>query len=278
MSSLRQHIHATAVDVMGVPVHNIPVQTVLDAIQQATEQRQRLVLAYANIHAINLTFNQPDVHHFFSRFADIVFCDGYGVMLGAWLMGQRLSYRFTPPDWIDDLCALCVQQNLSLYLVGAEDGVAASAAANLQQRYPALQVAGTHHGYFDKAPDHPQNRAVVDEINAANADILIVGFGMPAQEVWLLDNHAALNPTVFIPVGAMLDYVAGARRRGPKLLTDNGLEWLTRLIGEPRRLWRRYIIGIPVFLGRALAHRAKKNAAPPATVMPPRRSPDQHLP
>jgi N-acetylglucosaminyldiphosphoundecaprenol N-acetyl-beta-D-mannosaminyltransferase len=126
----------------------------------------------------------------------------------------------------------------------------------LRERYPSLEIAGTHHGYFDKDPTSVSNSHVVELINSASPDILLVGFGMPIQEQWLKDNWETIEARAAITGGAVLDYTSGALRRGPRLLTDHGLEWLARLLIEPRRLWRRYVIGNPMFLARVLRQRS----------------------
>lgn len=149
---------------------------------------------------------------------------------------------------------------ISPFFLGARPGVANKAAARLRESYPDLNIAGVQHGYFDHAPGSPENEAVVQEINAANPDVLIVGFGMPLQERWIKDNWERLSAKVVIPLGAMLDYLSGDFlsgdiRRGPPIMRNNGFEWLARLLVDPRRLWRRYIFGNPLFLLRVLRQR-----------------------
>jgi N-acetylglucosaminyldiphosphoundecaprenol N-acetyl-beta-D-mannosaminyltransferase len=97
-----------------------------------------------------------------------------------------------------------------------------------------------------------ENEAVVQEINGARPDILLVGMGMPLQEYWLIENRDGLEVSVVLTGGAVLDYVPRGLRPGPRVLTDNGFEWLARLLVEPRRLWRRYLFGTPLFLLRVL--------------------------
>ena len=121
----------------------------------------------------------------------------------------------------------------------------------MKERYPELEIAGVRHGYFDRS----ENEAVVEEINAAAPDILLVGLGMPLQERWLMENRQRLDVGVALTGGAVFDYVSGRVRRGPRLLTRGGLEWLARLLAEPRRLWRRYLVGNPLFLLRVLRQR-----------------------
>jgi N-acetylglucosaminyldiphosphoundecaprenol N-acetyl-beta-D-mannosaminyltransferase len=102
-----------------------------------------------------------------------------------------------------------------------------------------------HHGHFQK--DVASSLPVIDVVNRSGAAVLLVGFGMPLQEEWITLHRSELRPLVVFTVGAMFDYVAGTVRRGPRLLTAHGFEWLTRLVIEPRRLWRRYLLGLPEF-------------------------------
>jgi N-acetylglucosaminyldiphosphoundecaprenol N-acetyl-beta-D-mannosaminyltransferase len=129
-------------------------------------------------------------------------------------------------------------------------------------RHPGLDISGIHHGHFDHTPGSRENEAVVRRVNAARPDILIVGLGMPLQERWLMENRHTIDAGVALTGGAVFDYVSGGLRRGPRLLTDNGFEWLARLLIEPRRLWRRYLIGNPLFLLRVLGQRLGKEPSP----------------
>jgi N-acetylglucosaminyldiphosphoundecaprenol N-acetyl-beta-D-mannosaminyltransferase len=135
--------------------------------------------------------------------------------------------------------------------------VADKAAANLKARYPDLRIVGTHHGYFDKTQGCAENEAVIEQINTVKPNILIVGFGMPLQERWLMENWDRIDANVALTGGAVFDYVSGELRRAPRWMTENGLEWLGRLIIEPRRLWKRYLIGNPIFLWRVLKQRLR---------------------
>ena len=150
-------------------------------------------------------------------------------MLAAWLLGQRIPERITYADWAWRLAAFAEAEGLSLYLLGARPGVAQEAARRLQARYPDLEIVGVRHGFFDNAAGSPENEAVVREINGARPDILLVGMGMPLQEYWLMENRDGLEVGVALTGGAVFDYVSGGLRRGPRVLTDNGFEWLAPL-------------------------------------------------
>ncbi len=216
-------------------------------------ERHALVLN-ANVHCLNLAYGDPALRNFLNE-AEVVFCDGAGVMLAARLFGRRIPERITYADWIWRLAAYAAAEGFSLYFLGARPGVAEKAAEKLAERHPGLKVSGVRHGYFDRTAGSGENEAVIRQINAAAPDILLVGFGMPLQERWLMENWRRIDARVALTGGAVFDYVSGELRRGPRILTDNGFEWLARLLVEPRRLWRRYIVGNPVFLLRVLRQR-----------------------
>jgi N-acetylglucosaminyldiphosphoundecaprenol N-acetyl-beta-D-mannosaminyltransferase len=158
-------------------------------------------------------------------------------------------------DFIWDLAAFAEPRGFRLFFLGARPGVAERAAERLRRRYPALQIAGTQHGYFSPAAGDPEHEAVLARMAASRADILLVGMGMPRQERWIGDNWERLSATVIMTAGAVFDYASGHLRRPPPVFSRTGLEWLGRLLIEPRRLWRRYLIGNPLFLWRVLRQR-----------------------
>lgn len=240
------------IHLLGVPIHPLTQTQLLETIFAAIPARQRRIISYANVHTINLAQESDFFRAYLNQTADIVFCDGFGVKWGAKLAGLHIPERYTPPDWLATLCAGCVQRDHSLYFLGAKPTVADRAADTLRAQIPGLQIVGTHHGYFDKSPNSDENAAVLDAINAANPDVLVVGFGMPTQERWITDNHHRIDAPIILTVGAAFDYIAGETVRAPKWMTDNGLEWLGRLLIEPRRLWHRYLVGNPVFIYRVL--------------------------
>ena len=241
------------VEVLGVGVDAVTVEGLHAEIRRLVRRRGGVVLN-ANAHCLNLCYGDPALRRFFGG-ADLVFCDGAGVRLAARVLGGRIPERITYADWLPRLATFAEEEDLSLFFLGARPGVAGKAAERLRRTHPDVKVAGVRHGFFDPAVDGPENGAVVAEINASAPDILLLGLGMPLQERWLMENRHKLNFGVALTGGAVFDYAAGNLRRGPRLLTDNGLEWLARLLIEPRRLWRRYLFGNPLFVARVLRQR-----------------------
>jgi N-acetylglucosaminyldiphosphoundecaprenol N-acetyl-beta-D-mannosaminyltransferase len=181
--------------------------------------------------------------------ADTVYCDGTGVVLAARLIGQTIPERMTGADWVEDLCRTAVERDLSLYLLGGAPEAVHGAAATLRRRHPGLHIVGEKAGY-DVGP------SVVDAINKQRPDILLVGMGTPRQEKWIARYRLALDVPVVWAVGGLFDFVSGRIPRGPRWMTQHGLAWLCRLMVEPHRLWRRYLLGNPRFLWRVLASHA----------------------
>lgn len=242
------------IELLGIRVHPVTVAELHRYLADHIHQRRRALVFHANVHALNLAVAHSGFHAALNR-ADLIFPDGAGVVLGARALGGCLPARITYADWLWQLAEFAAQQGFSLFLLGAKPGVAEQAAAKLVAHAPMLRIAGTHHGYFDKFTASAESDAVLQAINTARPDILLVCFGMPQQELWLVQNWERLNAYVGLTGGAALDYISGNLQRGPKWMTDHGFEWLARMIIEPRRLWKRYVLGNPLFLWRVFMQR-----------------------
>lgn len=240
------------VEILGVGVDRMSADELRAEILRVVREGERALVMHVNAHGLNLAYHRPWLRETLNS-AEVVFCDGAGVVLAARMLGRPSLERFTHADEMWRLAEFAEKHDLSLFFLGALPGVAEEAAVRLREKHPGLKVAGVRHGYFDKSVGSPENEAVVAEINASRPNVLVVGFGMPIQERWLRQNWDRLDGVdVAMTLGAIFDYVSGELKRGPRLLVDNGLESVARLIVEPRRLWRRYVVGNPLFLLRVL--------------------------
>lgn len=239
--------------ILGVRVDLISPDELIEYMLLIVHDRRKAIIAYANVHTINIAYKLGWFKDIINQ-SQVVFCDGYGVAWAAYFLYRKILQRATPPDWFDQLASECAEKGISMFFLGARQEAIEKAAAVLKEKFPRLKIAGVQHGYFDKEPMSFENQAVLDKINKLRPDIVVVGFGMPAQEKWISDNWGDLQVRVALPVGAMFDYLAGEVERAPRWMTDNGLEWLGRLLIEPGRLWRRYVIGNPLFVWRIFIH------------------------
>ena len=245
-------------DIFGIAVETEPPAVLLRRILAWAEHGERRRVSYVNAHVLNQSLSNPDLGQAL-RASDLVYCDGYGVRLAARLIGLTVPYRMTGADWIWGVAALCQKSERSLYLLGSDPGSSAEAAAALRRWYPTLDVRGTHHGYFGLETAHSER--VLEHIAEHRPDVLLVGMGTPQQEMWVDRNWDRIDASVVWTVGALFDYVAGRVPRAPHWIADNGLEWIFRLAVEPRRMWRRYLLGNPAFLYRVLDERRRRHAA-----------------
>ena len=230
---------------MGVRIDDVTEAELVDAVTDAIARRARLDVVNANAHLVNLAQSRPWLIDLFDC-AGVAFCDGAGVQLATWLRTGHRPARHTPPQWIHQLGRRLAAKGATVFWLGG-DPDAVEAAATRMEATTGLRCVGRHHGFFDMTPGAPANEAVLAAINQAAPDLLLINMGMPRQERWLYDNRARLTVPVVITAGALVDHVAGLVRRPPRWVTDAGLEWLVRLLIEPRRLWRRYLLGLPLF-------------------------------
>ncbi|MEO1146054.1 MAG: WecB/TagA/CpsF family glycosyltransferase [Cyanobacteria bacterium J06638_22] len=259
---LTQDLGFPDIVVLQTRFHQLTCCDLIEYVTSVPQPSPKKIIANVNVRAMNFACDLPWYRDFINR-ADVVFCDGFGVLLAAKLNGYDLQseHRMTCPDYIENLAKSCEKQGRSLFLLAGQPGVVETAIAKLKAIAPGLKIDG-HHGFFDKTG--AENEAVIEKVNQFKPDLLYVGFGMPTQERWILDNIDKIDARVFLPLGACLDFYTGTVRRGPKWLTDNGLEWLSRLLIEPRRLWSRYILGNTRFFLRVFQELCWKALAPKA--------------
>ena len=244
-------------ELFGIDVETAPPAELLRTILAWASNGGRRRVSYVNAHVLNQSLSNPQLRRAL-RESDLVYCDGYGVRLAARLIGLPVPHRMTGADWIWGIAAMCQESGRSMYLLGSEPGASTEAAAKLRRWYPRLDVRGTHHGFFDL--DGPHSERVLEHIAENPPDVLLVGMGTPQQEMWVEANRDRIDASVVWTVGALFDYVAGRVPRAPHWIADNGLEWIFRLVVEPRRMWRRYLLGNPAFLYRVLAERRSRAA------------------
>lgn len=241
-----------AVELLGVRIHVVDRSSLLEEIERAAALGIRRFIANVNVHAMNLAWKDAEFREVLNN-VHMVFVDGSGVRVAGRLCGADVGERLTPADWIDDVFEACSANGWSIFWLGDTEEVATDFERELARRHPGCRLAGHHHGFFDKVG--PESDAVVDVINRSGATVLLAGMSMPIQEKWLWLNRHHLRPTILLPVGGLARIYTGNTRRGPRWMTDHGLEWLFRLVMEPRHTWRRYLLGNPLFLFRVLLAR-----------------------
>jgi N-acetylglucosaminyldiphosphoundecaprenol N-acetyl-beta-D-mannosaminyltransferase len=226
---------------LGSWLDDYTVPTLLQDIAAAAATGRPWLIANHNVNSLALMQTAPAFRDFFRR-PDRIFIDGTGVLGLAKLLGHPLhsDHRVAVLDWIWPLCALAEEQGWRLAHLGGSGSGLRRARAAILARHPGLDLV-TVDGFFDVGSP-AEVEAVLSELRLARPTVLLVGMGMPRQELWL-DRHLADLPScVVITVGGILSFVGGERPTPPRWLGRLGLEWLYRLATEPRRLWRRYLL------------------------------------
>jgi len=227
---------------LGVRVHAMMPGDHNRIVRRAIEEKRREIIGNHNLHSICLFRRDTRFQQFFTL-ADWVFIDGMPII---WLgrcygLPLRRANRMTSIDWLPSLLAEAADREWRVFALGSTPEVGRRAIEVFKQRFPKLQMR-THHGFFDTTQGSQESNAVLDAIRAFQPHILLVCMGMPRQEYWIHDNWDRLHANAVLPMGAALDYWAGAIPIPPRWMGRVGLEWLYRLLSEPKRLWRRYLV------------------------------------
>ncbi len=206
------------------------------------------VMYFANAHTMNLAWTDESFRDVLGR-ADVVLNDGIGLDLYGKLAGRRFDENLNGTDLLPRLFAAAdAASPLRVFLYGAAPGRAEKAAKNIEARFPNVRVVGVTHGY--------ERTSVVEDINEACADVVLVGMGNPVQERWIDENKYLLDVGVVVGVGALIDFLSGEVSRAPAWIRKARCEWIYRLLREPKRLFGRYVLGNPAFLARTVAYLA----------------------
>ena len=226
------------VDMLGVPLTRLDMDTALARVEQFIEERGPHMIVTSDTPGIVRAQDDREFQEIV-RAADMVTADGRGVVWMARALGLPVSERVSGADLVDRICERAAARGYSVYLIGGRPGVAEEAGRVLQARYAGLRVAGTQDGYFAAE----EEQAVVQAVAEARPDILLVAFGAPRQEKWIRQHQAEIQAPVAIGVGGTLDVLAGRVPRAPIWMQRAGLEWVFRALREPRRLPR--LVALP---------------------------------
>ena len=236
------------IEILRVPIARLTPAEAVAEVERLHDRDEPAFVAHTNAHTVNLAYDDPEFLGVLRR-ADLVLNDGKGVMLAARIHGKRFPRDLNGNFFSPLVLQKAAEKGWPVFFLGAGPGVAERAAEMLERQMPGLKIAGTHDGYFKTDED------AIAAIKDSGAELVFVGMGNPLQEKWIdrcLDRTGA---RVAIGVGAFFDFITGEVPRAPAWMNRYGLEWVHRLAQEPKRMWRRYILGNPKFIWRNLKQR-----------------------
>ena len=230
----------STVALFGLPISNVSMAEAVERIAEGIEDGSTQQIATANLdfarNARKNSFLQQVICD-----CSLVLPDGAPMLWASWLLGRPLKQRVTGVDLIPELAKLSAQRGYRIFLLGSKEENARMATEILEARYPGALFVGRY-SPEEKALEEMDDDAILSRIHAARPDILLVAFGNPKQELWIDRNRERLGVRVAIGIGGSLDMIAGTVRRAPKFVQKMHLEWMFRLLQEPRRLLPRYVL------------------------------------
>ena len=255
-------------NILGILINAIDYETAVDRIAVTAQAGQPMAISALAVHGV-MTGVMDAVHRYRLNQFDMLTPDGQPVRWALNMMYKtRLRDRVYGPTLTLKVCQRAAQDGLPIFLYGSQPTVIQAFAETLTTRFPGLRIAGMQPSLFRQVTIQEKNE-IVQRIQSSGAKITLVGLGCPRQEVWAYEYRDALSMPV-LAVGAAFDFHAGTLAQAPPVMQRIGLEWLFRLIKEPRRLWRRYLILNPLFLFNLFLQAARlkrfdsKSGTPPA--------------
>lgn len=248
--------------VLGINVHAVDYEYAVNKICSAAQEKRSCSVSALAVHGVMTGFMDP-VHARRLNGLDLVVPDGQPVRWALWLLhGKKLPDRVYGPNLTLRVAQACAEHGLSIYIYGSKHHTINQFAHNLVQRYPSLKIAGLEPSKFRRLKQD-ERLELSRRIHESEADVVFLGLGCPRQEVWAYEYRDLLNIPI-LAVGAAFDFHAGTVSQAPKFFQDYGLEWFYRLIQEPKRLWKRYVLLNPLYVWNVGLQYLKLRSCAPA--------------
>jgi N-acetylglucosaminyldiphosphoundecaprenol N-acetyl-beta-D-mannosaminyltransferase len=215
------------------------------------------VFACANPHSLHVAGSDEQFRHALVS-ADLLTPDGVGILLGSRILGGGIKERITGHDVFEDTCELLSPRGGSMFFLGSSEPILSLIRERLARDYPSVRLAGTYSPPFKPEFSEAESAAMIDAVNTSGADVLWVGMTAPKQEKWIQGHRDKLEVRFAGAIGAVFDFYAGTVPRSPAAFQRLGLEWLPRLLRQPRRLWRRSFVSGPSFLIQILRQAVRR--------------------
>lgn len=233
-------------DILGVKISAVNLPLAMATLEQWIATDQATYVCVTPVHSVMDCYHQPDLKPIFNN-SGMTTPDGMPIV---WLLrgyGYKHVDRVYGPDLMRAVCKQSIQKGYRHFLYGGATGVPEKLASILQRNYPGLRVVGAYSPPF-RALTVEEDQAIIAKINEAKPDIVWVGLGSPKQERWMAAHVGHIKGATLIGVGAAFDFLSGAKKQAPRWIQRSGFEWLFRLLSEPRRLWRRYLVNNSLFV------------------------------
>lgn len=241
------------IEIFNIRIHPLQMSEFLSIIKSNIENGDQITQVGVNSATINDLVKNEELRRAVNN-ADLVHIDGMSVVWALRYLGYKVPERVATPDLADEVMKMAEKEKFSIFLLGAKETILLSCKENLLKTFPELEIAGCQNGYY--MPE--EEPLMVERINKVKPDILFIGMSSPKKELLFEKYRHTLNAKYILGVGGYFDIISGHLKRAPQWMQNIGMEWFFRLIQEPRRMWRRYLIGINQFLWTVLKIKFKR--------------------
>ena len=246
----KSFFYSEKISIFDIEFDNLTKNEILKNMKISIEKKVKTVVSFVNADCLNKSVQDIKYKNPLKK-ADYILPDGSGVNIACNMLNSPLKQNLNGTDLFPYICDLCQNKAYKVYLFGAKPNIACKMKESLLKKYPTLKIVGCHHGYVD-----PKNMStLIKKINQTNADILLVALGAPTQELFIQKYKNQLNTTLLLGVGGLFDFYSNNIKRAPLFIREIGFEWVYRMLQEPKRMWKRYIIGNPLFIFRVYKYK-----------------------
>lgn len=231
------------VEIFGLVFQRVSLTDAVDLMLVATRKGEKSLVVTPNVDQVVQLEKNPEVRDIYTK-AEFVFVDGMPLVWFSRLLPEEyhLPERVNGTNLMLNTCEAAAREGFSIAMVGGKEGAAEEAAKKLQQQFPGIKIAGTYCPPFGFEKDEVENEKILKMVDSWNPTFLFVGVGNPKQEKWIYKNWDKLHFKVAMGIGSAIELIAGQVKRAPLWVQKSGLEWLYRLLQEPGRLWKRYLV------------------------------------
>jgi len=235
------------IEILGTRIDMVQIPDVIQRIEKwIAEKHDSNYICLANVNTV-VESKKNNLLEKAMNSSSLSVCDGMPFVWIGRLKGFNLKRRVYGPELMDKFIEISSNKGYKNYFYGSTDEVCGKLIFNLKKKYRNLEVVGNYSPPF-RPLTKEEGREVAENINSSGADVVWVGIGSPKQEIWMHEFKSHIKIPVMVGVGAAFDFFAGTKQQAPKWMRENGFEWLFRLLTEPKRLWKRYLIGNSIFL------------------------------
>ena len=238
--------NAKVVSFLGIRINNMTADEILNHIDCCVERRIPCQIVGVNVDQALRVIEDAYCHEIFDN-AELVFTDGKPIIWMAKRLNIPIVEKVSGPDLMLLICERAAQKKQKIFLLGAGPGVALNASKVLTDMFPGLECVGTYSPPFGFENDPIEMKKIVDMLKNSQADHLFVGMGSPKQDIFIYQNMDEYQIPISYSMGAALDFIGGGAKRAPKWMCDHGLEWFYRMMGNPKRLAKRYLSDFRIF-------------------------------